>query len=103
VRWFQLVGTNAFEKADYFQLHDKEAAVLGADLLARDELPVAPGATQKVSFEAKSGIKFLGAIAAYRDIDNAVFRADVPIPANQTTKLKVKLDKLKLSIAPDAE
>ena len=37
------------------------------------------------------------------DIDNAVWHADVPIPANQTTKLKVQLDKLKLSIAPDAE
>ena len=103
VRWFQLVGANAFEKADFFQLHDKEAATLGADLLARDELPVAPGATQKVSFEAKAGTKFLGVIASYRDIDNAVFRADVPIPANQTTKLKVQLDKLKLSIAPNAE
>jgi type VI secretion system protein VasD len=102
VRTFQLAGTNAFEKADFFQVHDKEAALLGPDLLARDELPLAPGATQKVTIEAKPGIKFLGIIAAYRDIDNATWRADVPIPANQTTKLKVQLDKLTLTIAPDA-
>jgi type VI secretion system protein VasD len=103
VRYYQLGGTNAFERADYFQIHDKEAALLGPDLLARDELPLAPGAAQKASFEGKSGIKFLGVIASYRDIDNAVWRANVPIPPNKTTKLKVQLDKLKLSIAPDAE
>jgi type VI secretion system protein VasD len=102
VRYYQLGGISAFERADYFQIHDKEAALLGADLLARNELPLAPGATQKASFEAKTGIKFLGVIASYRDIDNAVWHADVPIPANQTTKLKIQLDKLNLSIAPDA-
>jgi type VI secretion system protein VasD len=102
VRWVQLASTNAFEKADYFQLHDKEAALLGPDLLAGDEAPIAPGGTQKVSFEAKPGTKFLGITASYRDIDNAEWRADVPIPPNQTTKLKVHLDKLKLTISPDA-
>jgi type VI secretion system protein VasD len=101
VRYYQLAGTNAFEKADFFQLYDKEAALLGPDLLARDEVPLAPGATQKASFEGKAGIKFLGVVADYRDINQAEWRADVPISANQTTKLKVRLDKLKLSIAPD--
>jgi type VI secretion system protein VasD len=101
VRYYQLAGTNAFEKADFFQLYDKEAALLGQDLLGRDEVPLAPGATQKAAFEAKAGTKFLGVVAAYRDINQAEWRADVPIPANQTTKLKVTLDKLKLSIAPD--
>ena len=101
VRYYQLASTTAFEKADFFQLYDKEAALLGQDLLGREEVPLAPGAVQKASFEAKPGTKFLGVVAAYRDINQAEWRADVPIPANQTTKLKVTLDKLKLSIAPD--
>jgi type VI secretion system protein VasD len=102
VRWVQLAGTNAFEKADFFQLHDKEAALLGQDLQAGDEAPLAPGATQKVSFEAKPGTKFLGVTAAFRDIDKAEWRADVAIPPNKTTKLKIQLEKLKLTISPDA-
>ena len=102
VRWVQLAGTNSFEKADFFQLHDKEAALLGQDLQAGDEAPVAPGASQKVSFEAKPGTKFLGVTAAFRDIDKAEWRADVAIPPNQTTKLKIQLEKLKLTISPDA-
>lgn len=103
LRYFQLAGTSAFEKADFFQIHDKEAAFLGPDLVAREEMPLVPGATQKVSFEAKPGAKFLGVIASYRDIDQAEWRADVPIPPNQTTKLKIQLDKLKLSVAPDGQ
>ena len=102
VRYYQLAGTSAFEKADYFQIHDKEGALLGPDLIAREEVPLTPGASQTASFEAKPTTKFLGVIASYRDIDNAVWRGDVPIPPNQTTKLKIQLDKLKLSIAPDA-
>lgn len=102
VRYFQLAGTSAFEKADFFQIHDKEAAFLGPDLITREEVPMVPGATQKASFEAKAGTKFIGVIASYREIDKAEWRADVPIPPNQTTKLKIQLDKLKLSIAPDA-
>ena len=101
VRWVQLAGTNAFGKADFFQLHDKEAGLLGQDFLAGDEAPIAPGATQKVSFEAKPGTKFLGVTAAFRDIDKAEWRADVAIPPNQTTKLKIQLEKLKLTISPD--
>jgi type VI secretion system protein VasD len=100
VRYYQLAGTSAFEKADYFQIHDKEGALLGPDLIARDEVPLTPGASQAASFEAKPTTKFLGVIASYRDIDNAVWRGDVPIPPNQTTKLKIQLDKLKLSITP---
>jgi type VI secretion system protein VasD len=103
VRYFQLAGTSAFEKADYFQIHDKEGAFLGLDLVAREEVPMTPGASQKASFEAKPTTKFIGVIASYRDIDKAEWRADVPIPPNQTTKLKIQLDKLKLSIKPDEQ
>jgi len=101
VRYYQLAATTAFEKADYFQIHDKEAALLGRDLLDRQDLPLTPGATQTVSFEAKPGMKSLGIIASYRDIDKAVWRADLLLPAQQKVKLKVQLDKLGLSITPD--
>jgi len=45
-------------------------------------------------------MKSLGIIASYRDIDKAVWRADLLLPAQQKVKLKVQLDKLGLSITP---
>jgi len=103
VRYYQLGATGAFEKGDYFQIYDKETAVLGSDLLGREDVQLVPGGTQKVSFEAKHDTKFIGVIASFRDITQAVWRADVPIPPNQTTKLKVQLEKLKVSLEPDAK
>ena len=101
VRYSQLNATGAFDAADYFQLHDKEAAVLGPSLLERQDVALLPGASQKVAFEAKPGATALGVIVSYRDIDQAQWRADTPIPPNQKTRLKVQIDKLKVSIVPD--
>jgi type VI secretion system protein VasD len=103
VRIYQLAATGAFESADYFQLHDKEAAVLGANLLDRQELALTPGTSEKLAITAKPGITAIGVAAAYRDIDRAQWRADAPIPPNKKTTLKVDLGKLVVSVGPDAK
>ena len=102
LRYYQLGATGAFEAADYFQLHDKDAALLGQDLLDRQDLPLTPGATRTVSFEAKPGTKAIGVVAAYRDIDNATWRVDAPITTGQKANLTIAIEKLKLTIAPTA-
>jgi type VI secretion system protein VasD len=101
VRYYQLAATPAFDAADYFQLHDKEAALLGPSLLDRQETSIAPGASQKVAFTAKPGTTVIGVIASYRDIDRAQWRAQAPIAAAKVNKLTVKLDKLSAKIAAD--
>lgn len=107
VRYYQLAATSAFEMADYFQLHDTEAAVLGQNLLDRQELPLAPGTSQTVAFAVKPGTQSVGVAASYRDIDRAQWRAAAPVAEGKKTKLKVQLDKLTLSITlsimPDAK
>jgi type VI secretion system protein VasD len=103
VRYYQLAATSAFESADYFQLHDKDAALLGASLLDRQELPLTPGASQKISITAKPGITAIGIAAGYRDIDRAQWRADAPVAAGKTTNLKVEVSKLSVSVAPDGK
>jgi type VI secretion system protein VasD len=97
IRIYQLGATGAFEKADYFQLHDHEAAVLGQDLVARDEVILTPGGSKTMSVEVKTGTKFLGVAAGYRNIDQATWRADLGVPANQTTKVAVTAGKLTLT------
>lgn len=100
LRYYQLGGTGAFEAADYFQLHDKDAALLGQDLVERQELPLTPGATRAVSFEAKPGTKAIGVVAAYRDIDDAIWRVEAPITTGQRANLTIRVEKLKLTITP---
>ncbi|HEV2674186.1 MAG TPA: type VI secretion system lipoprotein TssJ, partial [Aliidongia sp.] len=97
LRIYQLGAAGTFEKADFFQLNDKDQALLGPDLLGKDQAVLTPGGSQKMEFEVKPGTRFIGVTAAYRDIDHAVWRADVPVPPNATTNIAVNADKLKLS------
>jgi type VI secretion system protein VasD len=103
IRYYQLAATGAFDSADYFQLRDKEAALLGPALLDRQDLALTPGAKQDVQLQPKPEAKFIGLVASYRDIDNAGWRAEVAIPPNKTTTVKVQVDKLKLSISSESK
>jgi type VI secretion system protein VasD len=103
MRYYQLGATSVFENSDYFQLRDKETALLGTALLDRQDLPLLPGANQDATFDPKPGTKFIGFIASYRDIDHAAWRAEVAIPPNKTTTVKVQVEKLKLTVSAESE
>jgi type VI secretion system protein VasD len=97
LRIYQLGAAGTFEKADFFQLNDKDQALLGPDLLGKDQAVLTPGGSQTMKFEVKPGTRFIGVTAAYRDIDHATWRVDVPVPPNATTNIAVNADALKLS------
>lgn len=85
VRVYELTSPAGFAGADFFQLFEQDQAVLGADLVARDDLTLEPGETQTLTKEIDPRTQFLGIMAAYRDIDGSVWRATVAVPPNQTT------------------
>ncbi len=91
VRVYYLVSDTAFKEADFFQLFEQEAATLGADLAASDELMISPGTSQAVSRELRDDVRFLGLAASYRDIESAVWRGVVAVPPNQTTAVQALL------------
>lgn len=80
VRVYQLQQDAKFANADFFALFDDEQRALGADLLARDEIELVPGESKQLQFDVKGEAKFLGAVAAYRDIRNSQWRALQPAP-----------------------
>ena len=60
VRVYYLVSDTTFKDADFFQLFEQEAATLGADLVASDELMISPGASLAVSRELRDDVRFFG-------------------------------------------
>jgi type VI secretion system VasD/TssJ family lipoprotein len=42
----------------------------------------------------------VGVMAAYRDLDNAVWRGSIATPVNETTYVDVNLGRLTLSVKP---
>lgn len=91
VRFYELTDRNAFETADFFDLFDNEAATLGGDLVSRDEIQVEPGDRRKLERRLDDKTRYLGIIAAYRDLDNAEWRALVRIRSNHTNEFSIGL------------
>ncbi len=98
VRIYQLKTAGAFESADFFTLHGDAAATLGADLVASEEMMVRPSG--RLSFEASIDpmTRFIGVTAAFRDIDNAQWRAVIELPEEKLIKW---LDKRQMLVGID--
>lgn len=74
VRLYELKSQGVFAKADFFSLYDREGEVLGGDLIARDEITLAPGQFLPIARPLNPEATYLGVIAAFREIDQARWR-----------------------------
>jgi type VI secretion system protein VasD len=75
LRVFQLRNDGEFAGADFFPLYDKEKEILGASLISREEYVLAPGEDRKLDLPVNADARFIGVIAAFRDIRAAQWRA----------------------------
>jgi type VI secretion system protein VasD len=85
VRIYQLKTDAAFGGADYFTLFDDEQKVLGADLIARREYVVGPAEQRTIELDIDLDARFVGVLAAFRDIRNAEWRALLPAARKDLT------------------
>src|SRR6185312_12013860 len=100
VRLFQLRNDGEFASADFFALYDKEKETLGASLISREEYVLAPGETRTLEMPISPDARFVGALAAYRDIRAAHWRAITRTPEKKLTDLLGKHG-LTLSVGKD--
>ncbi|TVQ84025.1 MAG: type VI secretion system lipoprotein TssJ [Chromatiaceae bacterium] len=89
VRLFELRGDGAFASADYFRLYDDEAATLGGELIAREELTMLPGQRRLLARRLNPEARYLGVIGAFTDIDRANWRALVALTPGQDNRIQV--------------
>lgn len=80
LRIYQLKEDAKFNNAEFFALFDNDQQALGPDMLAREEVELNPGEQRKVEFEVTGDAKYVGVMAAYRDIRNAQWRATQAAP-----------------------
>lgn len=81
VRVYQLRADTVFSGAEFFTLFNEEEKVLGAELISKDEYVLDPGEQRPVDVTVGNDTRFLGVIAAFRDIRNAQpWRVVIPAP-----------------------
>jgi type VI secretion system protein VasD len=89
VRLYELRAQGAFSGADFFSLYDREAKALGGELIAREELTLSPGQTRQIVKPLDPQARYLGVLAAFRDLDHAEWRDLVPLADGKDNNLAV--------------
>ncbi len=99
LRIYELKSIIAFNAVDdFFRLWDDEAAILGGDLISRDEFELMPGEVREFSRKPSEDARFLGIIAAYRGIDQSNWRASGELEVNKKNKLTFEVDRQSVNI-----
>ncbi len=80
LRVYTLRATVAFQAADFFALYDKDQAILAEDLVSREEIQIRPGEVIPLRREFKPEMRWIAAIAAYRDLEKSGWRTMLRLP-----------------------
>jgi type VI secretion system protein VasD len=99
LRAYVLKNAAAFEAADFFSLFERDKQVLGEVMLWREEVALMPGETRRLDVVEVEGGRVVAVFAAFRDIDHAVWRASVPIVANQASQIVVRLQENRVELS----
>jgi type VI secretion system protein VasD len=92
VRIFDLSETGAFESADYTALFERPPESLQHDILGQEELVLRPGDMQERNRPLAPGVKAVGVVAAFRDLEHAVWRVTVRIRPGKRNFVLIGLD-----------
>ena len=89
---FELKHPVAFENADFFSLYERAKDALTPDLVASEELELRPGETVELKLSVEEGSRFVGVLAAYRDLPDTQWRYTVQLTPQGVTEADLTLD-----------
>lgn len=98
LRIYYLREANAFTQAEFFPLYDTETEVLGAGLIASEELVIQPGESREQQAAINPETRYVGAMAAFRDIEHAQWRALMELSEEHKSLLVDEEYALKLEV-----
>lgn len=92
VRVFELKAPTLFEQADFVSLFEKDQATLAAEFVSREEFVLRPGESKPINKPLSPDTKFIGVMAAFRELERARWRAVVPVVAKKKNVVEISLD-----------
>jgi type VI secretion system protein VasD len=85
VRVYGLRTDPDFSRADFFALYDREKETLAAAMTNSQEYVLQPGETREVRVPMSRDARYVGVVAAYRDIRGARWRVVSKAPRKRWT------------------
>ena len=92
LRLLELKSPVAFENADFFSLYERAKETLAPDLVASEELELRPGEKRELKLTTKDGSRYVGVLAAYRDLPESQWRYVVKLTPAQLTQARLRLE-----------
>jgi type VI secretion system protein VasD len=95
---YELKSLAAFNGAEFFALFDKDKDTLGAELVNKEELRLMPGDSRKLERKLQPDTKYIAAMAAFRNLERAQWRASMAVVPERTTQVTIRLEGTNVSI-----
>ncbi|SDU91459.1 type VI secretion system lipoprotein TssJ [Pseudomonas mucidolens] len=92
VRLFELKQPVAFENADFFSLYERAKESLAPDMVATEELELRPGETVELKLSVEQDSRYVGVLAAYRDLPDTKWRYTLQVTPLEVTDADLTLD-----------
>lgn len=99
VQLLELRHPVAFEDADFFSLYDRAEQTLSKDWVSGEELELRPGEQQALKLSVEPHSRYVGVLAAYRDLPHVQWRLVLPVAPGQLTRADIVLDQTGLRMA----
>ena len=98
IRIYELKNLGKFEEASFDQLVENEAAYLGSELIGSEQYHSNPGDVKKIKRILSVDTRYLAVSAAFRDINQAIWKDSIELTDEKITDLFILIDKLKIRI-----
>ena len=100
VKLFALRRGAKFRNADFFGLYDNPEKTLGSDIVSSEQVTIRPKETVSRTWVLDPGTNYLGALAAFRNIDQSRWSTVTKIERNKkTTRYNLLVGSKKIEIS----
>lgn len=94
LRLIELKHPVSFENADFFSLYQRPKDALSPDLVTLEELELRPGESRELKLSVQDGSRYVGVLAAYRDLPESSWRYVIALQPQELNKVELNLDAL---------
>lgn len=104
VKFYELKSVAAFNAADFFSVFDSEQKTLGTELLNSEVFQLRPGEKLELDRPLHLDARHVAAVAAFRDLEHAQWRASLAIPPKQKiSRIVIQFDGNRILIGAEGE